>query len=108
MLIHLIDATQDDVVDAYKTIRKELAAYDGDLASKPEILALNKVDALDDETRAAKAKALKKAAKVTPRLISGVSGEGVTALLREAARMVYEKRGEERAADAPEPEAWRP
>jgi GTP-binding protein len=108
VLIHLIDATQDDVVDAYRTIRKELAAYDGDLAQKPEILALNKVDALDDETRAAKAKALKKAAKVAPRLISGVSGEGVTALLRDAARMVNEKRGEERAESAPAPEAWRP
>jgi GTP-binding protein len=108
VLIHLIDATQDDVVDAYKTIRKELAAYDADLATKPEILALNKVDALDDDTRAAKAKALKKAAKVAPRLISGVSGEGVTALLREAARMVNERRGEERAEAAPTPEAWRP
>jgi GTP-binding protein len=108
VLIHLIDATQDDVVDAYRTIRTELAAYDADLAQKPEILALNKVDALDDETRAAKAKALKKAAKVAPRLISGVSGEGVTALLREAARMVNEKRGEERAESAPAPEAWRP
>jgi GTP-binding protein len=108
VLIHLIDATQDDVVDAYRTIRTELAAYDADLAQKPEILALNKVDALDDETRAAKAKALKKAAKVAPRLISGVSGEGVTALLRDAARMVNEKRGEERAESAPAPEAWRP
>lgn len=108
VLIHLIDATQDDVVEAYRTIRTELAAYDGDLASKPEILALNKVDALDEETRAAKAKALKRAAKVTPRLISGVSGEGVAPLLREAARMILQKRSDERAADALEPEAWRP
>jgi GTP-binding protein len=108
VLIHLIDATQDDVVEAYRTIRAELAAYDADLAQKPEILALNKVDALDDETRAEKARALKKAAKVAPHLISGVSGEGVTALLREAARRVNERRGEERAEGAPAPEAWRP
>jgi GTP-binding protein len=108
VLIHLIDATQDDVVEAYRTIRAELAAYDADLAQKPEILALNKVDALDEETRSEKANALKKAAKVAPRLISGVSGEGVTALLREAARMVNERRGEERAQGAPAPEAWRP
>ena len=49
MLIHLIDGTQDDVKLAYKTIRGELAAYDEALAEKPEILVLNKIDALDPD-----------------------------------------------------------
>lgn len=108
VLIHLIDATEDDIVGAYHTIREELAAYGEGLAEKPELLALNKADALDDDTRKAKLKALKKAAKTTPALISGVSGEGVRDLLRQAARLVIEKRAQERQeAGGPAPD-WQP
>jgi GTP-binding protein len=46
VLIHLIDGTQEDVVDAYKTIRHELKEYGGGLGFKPELVALNKIDAL--------------------------------------------------------------
>ncbi|MFA7263613.1 MAG: GTPase ObgE, partial [Caulobacter sp.] len=42
-LIHLIDATQDDVVGAWRTVRGELEAYGEGLADRPELLALNKV-----------------------------------------------------------------
>ncbi len=50
LLVHLVDCTGIDPIADYHTIRQELVAYDVDLASKPEILALNKVDAIDDET----------------------------------------------------------
>ena len=93
-LIHLIDGTQDDIVGAWKTVRAELKAYGEGLADKPEIVALNKVDALDKDARKAKAAALKKATKKTPYLISGVSGEGVKALLRSAFAEVRRQRGE--------------
>ena len=46
-LIHLVDATGDDPAGAYRTVRKELAAYGADLAAKPEIVALSKIDAVD-------------------------------------------------------------
>ena len=49
VILHLIDGTIEDVVDAYRTIRRELAAYGHGLADKPEIVGLNKIDALDDE-----------------------------------------------------------
>ena len=49
VLVHLIDGTQEDVKTAYKTIRGELAAYDESLADKPEIVALNKIDALTED-----------------------------------------------------------
>ncbi|MFT4934623.1 MAG: GTP-binding protein [Pseudoalteromonas distincta] len=108
VLIHLVDATQDDVGEAYRTIRQELAAYGEGLEDKREILALNKVDALDDETRAAKAAELTEAAGHAPALISGVSGEGVTEVLRAAWGQVRERRAEEKAAvDGPEP-GWTP
>jgi GTP-binding protein len=99
-LIHLVDATQDDVVGAWKTVRAELEAYGEGLADRPEVLALNKVDALDPEERKVKAKALKKAAGVAPHLISGVSGEGVQDVLRTVFRAVKLHRAAEAEAAA--------
>ncbi|MBU1326057.1 MAG: GTPase ObgE [Alphaproteobacteria bacterium] len=93
-LIHLVDATQDDVAGAWRTIRHELEAYGQGLGDKTEILALNKVDALTDEARAEKAAELKAAAGVEPVLVSGVSGEGVPELLRAAWTVVRRTRGE--------------
>jgi GTP-binding protein len=94
-LIHLVDATQDDVAGAWRTVRAELDAYGAGLAGKPELVALNKIDALDAETRTAKAEALAAATGAPPYLVSGVSGEGVTALLRAAHAIV--RRGETEA-----------
>ncbi len=93
-LIHLIDGTQDDVVEAYRIIRGELEAYGEGLADKTEILALNKIDALTPEAREEKAAALETVAGRRPMLVSGVSGEGVTELLRAAWAEVKLTRGE--------------
>ncbi len=49
VLIHLIDAYQENIASAYKTIQKELAAYSKDLAKKPQVIAITKVEGLDDE-----------------------------------------------------------
>ena len=94
VLIHLVDATQDDVAGAYHTIREELAAYGEGLAEKGEILALNKIDSLTEEDRDAKAAELAEAAGKEPMRVSGVSGEGVRELLRAAWREVRISRGE--------------
>jgi GTP-binding protein len=95
VLIHLVDGTQDDVAGAWRTVRAELEAYGEGLAERPELLALNKVDALDPDERAARAATLEAAAGVAPRLISGVSGEGVQDLLREAFQAVRRHRAAE-------------
>lgn len=81
VLIHLIDGTESRIVDAYKTIRGELAAYGGGLADKPEILALNKIDALDAGTLNRRRKALEKASGGTVHAISAVAGTGVDKVL---------------------------
>jgi GTP-binding protein len=111
VLIHLVDATQEDVGTAWRTVRHELEAYGEELADKPEILALNKIDALDPETLEEKAAELKAAAGVEPRRVSGFAGMGVTELLREAYALVRTRRAEA-AAEAAEPgdeaEEWRP
>ena len=62
-LLHLVDGTQDDVADAYRTVRAELRAYGGNLARKKEIVALNKTDAMTPEDIEAKRAKL---AKVEP------------------------------------------
>ena len=92
VLIHLIDGTQDDVKLAYKTIRGELAAYNEELAEKPEILVLNKIDALDEDAIKEKVKVLKKASKAEVLTTSGVTGQGVDQVLyRVLAHMDAEK-----------------
>jgi GTP-binding protein len=50
VLLHLIDATSEDVIRDYKIIQQELQAYGRGLAKRPQILALNKIDAVDRET----------------------------------------------------------
>src|SRR5688572_12519904 len=102
VLIHLVDGTQDDVAAAYKTIRAELKSYSPVLAQKPEILCLNKCDALSEEDIADKTKALMKAAKLkkgraknapSPVLaISGAAKLGTTELLRRAIAVIQETR----------------
>jgi GTP-binding protein len=113
VLIHLVDATQDDVAGAWRTVRTELEAYGEGLAERNEILALNKVDALDDEGRKAKAAELEAASGRKVAMISGVSGEGVQTVLRSAFAEIRRHRGEEAAAEAVKqddtpPAGWSP
>ena len=81
VLLHLIDATQDDPVAAWRIVREELAAYDGGLIEKPEIIALNKIDTISDEELKKKQKKLAKATGQEVHLISGVTGKGVLPVL---------------------------
>ncbi len=81
VLVHLVDGTQEDVKAAYKTIRHELEAYAEELAEKPEIVVLNKIDALDAEAIKEKVKVLKRLSKAEVMTASGVSGQGVDQVL---------------------------
>ena len=81
VLIHLIDGTQDDIKGAYKTIRNELAAYNEQLAEKPELVVLNKIDAIDPDELKEKLKVLKKVSKADVLAVSGVTGQGVDQVL---------------------------
>ncbi len=111
-LIHLVDGTQDDVVGSWRTVRQELENYGEELGDKTEFLVLSKVDALDADTRKAKAKALAKASGAKVRQVSGVSGEGVKELLREAYALVRQRKSEDAAdlmaASGEVPEDWAP
>ena len=71
-----------DVAGDYRTIIDELDAYGGHLAGKPRVTALSKVDALDDETRAGRKAELERAAGGAVHMLSAVTGEGITQVLR--------------------------
>lgn len=77
VLLHLIDCTQDNPDEAYRTIREELEAYDSELAAKPEIVALSKVDVLDTEMVDEQAAILKAECGQEPLRVSAVAGTGV-------------------------------
>jgi GTP-binding protein len=88
VLLHLIDGTDDDVVQNYKTIRAELKAYGQKLPRKPEIIALNKIDALDTATIKQKVAALKRASKKDVYAISAVARLGTDQILQLLATKV--------------------
>lgn len=94
ILIHLIDATEEDVVASYKTIRAELKAYGHNLARKAEIIALNKCDALDQETVKKKMAALKRASRKEVYAISAVARTGVEQVLHKVMDKVYRRPNE--------------
>jgi GTP-binding protein len=92
VLLHLIDGTAgaEAVVDAYKTIRAELAAYGGGLAEKPEVVALNKIDALREEDIDEIRARLREVAGQDVLAISGVAGINVTDALRALRKFIVE------------------
>ena len=82
VLLHLVDGAAGHVVDAWRTVRAELASYGGGLAEKPELIALNKVDAMSAREIASRRAALAKASGQVVHLVSGATGAGVPELLR--------------------------
>src|SRR3954466_5441322 len=81
LLLHLIDGSGDDPVEAWRIVRGELDSYGAGLDAKSEVIALTKSDLLDDKARGKIVKALQKAsgAKVFP--ISAPLEEGMEPLL---------------------------
>lgn len=98
VLLHLIDGAAGDVVAAWRTIRHELAAYGGGLDEKPEIIALNKNDAMTPREASARRAALQKASGAPVVLISAATHQGVPELLRMMLDAVTHAREEARHA----------
>ncbi len=107
VLLHLVDVNEEDVAEAYRTIRRELRAYGHDLAKKTEVVALSKCDTVTPEAAAEKAEALKKVCRKKPYLLSSVAHKSVEEVLFRLVRTIREGKAE--AAKALEPRsAWRP
>ncbi|RYE81866.1 MAG: GTPase ObgE, partial [Hyphomicrobiales bacterium] len=99
VLLHLIDGTQEDVKLAYKTIRHELSAYAEALAEKPEILVLNKIDALDADEIKEKVKVLKRISKGEVMTASGATGINVPEVLWKVLGVIDADKAEQAALE---------
>jgi len=107
VLLHLVDGTSASFIEDHRTIIGELEAYGGDLALKPRVTALNKIDALDADERAEARAALESAVGGPVMMMSGVSSEGVTDVLR-AVRGQIEDDKLRLAPVVEDVETWRP
>ena len=105
VLLHLVDGTGEHAGKAYKTVRSELEAYGEGLAEKPEIVALNKADALSQEQIKEQTARLRRAAGKAPLIVSGATGEGVPEVLRALVRIIDEA---QRAAQPRAVVGWEP
>jgi GTP-binding protein len=106
VLLHLVEGTSDHAGRAYKVVRQELEAYGHGLAEKPEIVALSKADALDEETLKDQVARLERAAKRQPIVLSSASGRGVDEALHALLAVIDDQKAAEKAVE--EPAEWRP
>ena len=119
-LIHLVDATGANAGADYRTIRRELAAYGEGLEDKAEIVALSKVDAVDEATLAKQLERLKRAnrsygppapegsKRAGPMLLSTATRRGVTEVLRATMGAVEARRAQEAKANSAAAASWTP
>ncbi len=82
LLLHVVDITAEQPMENYQTIQAELSAYDHDLSDRPQVLALNKIDAIDDETQAEILTQFQQLTQAPIFLISAAAREGLTPLLQ--------------------------
>ena len=110
VLLHLVDGTSGTLLEDYETILDEISNYGAGLEDKPRIVVLNKIDALDDEERQFLREEIEETAGCPVMLMSGVSGEGLTEVLRALKAQIREDRLRRRDEDGEEEEQaeWRP
>ena len=107
VLLHLVDASGDDPMAAYETVCGELEAYGAGLDKKAQVVALNKIDAVDPKQVTKLRKKLEKASEAEVMLLSGASGEGLDAVLDHLFALV-EPAADEADEDATGSDTWSP
>ncbi len=108
ILIHLIDATADDPVEAWQIVCEELAEYGAGLEDKPQIVALNKGDLLDPEIMADIAAQLEEAGALDVISISGATGQGIDKVLDRVLSALPEMSSIETSSGTDEEGIWSP
>jgi GTP-binding protein len=81
LLVHLVDASAEDVLEDLRVVEGELAAYGHGLPERPRLVVLNKVELCDDAQRTAQVRAVAEHTGVVPLTISAATGLGLDALL---------------------------
>jgi GTP-binding protein len=106
VILHLVDATGEHAGKDYKTVRAELEAYGGGLSEKREIVALSKIDAVDQEHLKKQVERLRRACGHTPMRVSAAARTKVTEVLRAIMGIIDESKAAEGAKV--KVEAWQP
>ena len=88
MIIHLLDGTSAVPLGDYQSINEELALFDPELARKPQLVVLNKMDLPQAQALWPSVKKAMKARGQKALSISAVTGEGVKEMLRSVAEML--------------------
>ncbi|MHB8574126.1 MAG: Obg family GTPase CgtA, partial [Dehalococcoidia bacterium] len=116
-LLHLLDASHADAVDEFDMVNRELALFNADLAARPMIVALNKIDLPEAQANLPQLVAALEARGIKPLTLSVATGENVRALVDRVARLLDELRATKSsggwaeaggAATAPKPPAEAP
>ena len=105
VLLHLVDVYSDDAGKAYQDIRKELENYSAELATRPELVVLTKVEGLDEEIVKMQMQAIREVnpeAKVMA--MSSAAHQGTTEVLRELNQIIAKQKQEEQPEEAMEAE----
>ncbi len=92
VLVHVLDASSEDPLADYETIRREIALYDASLTERPEVVALNKVDLPTARERVAELKSSLEGREVIA--ISGATSEGTRELMQMLLRLLQETKPE--------------
>ena len=100
ILVHVVDGVETDVAEAYRTVRHEVSAYGGEVVAMPELVALNKCDALTPEATDEKQAALSEAAGAEAFVISGIAATGMEKLLDRLFQSIAAAKTPEETADA--------
>jgi len=107
VLLHLIDVTADDPVQAYRAVRQELKEYGAGLDKKAEIVAFNKIDAVAVDELSAKLAAFKRRVRRTPLAIFAATRQGVDEAMKALLERIERDRRERSGGESAEA-AWRP
>ncbi len=110
VLLHLVDGSSGTLLDDYKTIVQEIGSYAEILAEKPRVVVLNKIDALDEEERIFLKEELEAVADGPVMLMSGISHEGTTEVLRALRAEIDDDRLRQKIEDNADEEVapWQP
>jgi len=99
VILHMIDVATEDVVESYRVIRRELAQHSAALVTKPEVIALTKIDTVPESTVKQQLEHLRRVAKSPIYPISAPAHLGILELLRRLAEMVEQQKAKQAPID---------
>ena len=99
VILHMIDVATEDVAESYQVIRRELVQHSAALVTKPEVIALTKIDTVPESTVKQQLEHLRRVTKSPIYPISAPAHSGILELLRRLAEMVEQQKAKQAPID---------